>query len=63
MKASEFDVSVRYLGEFGKRNMTVVHIPTNIKITSPDYFHQEKSDDELKKMIWEVMKKALEIFK
>lgn len=43
--------------------MTVVHVPTNIKITSPDYFVHEKSNDELKKMVWEVMKKALEVFK
>lgn len=63
MKATDFDVFIRYLSEGGKRNMTVIHTPTNIKITSPDYFVHEKSNDDLKKMVWEVMKKALEVFK
>lgn len=62
MKPTDFDLNFRYLSENGKRNITVVHKSTNIKITSPDYFVHEKSDDELKKMIWQVMKKALEIF-
>lgn len=57
-----FKVSVRYLSEGGKRNMTVIHKPTNVKITSPDYFVHEKSDEELKKEIWEVMKFAIKIW-
>lgn len=63
MTPSNFEVSVRFLSEGGKRNMTVIHLPTNIKITSPDYFVYEKSNEDLKKMVWEVMKKAIEVFK
>jgi hypothetical protein len=63
MKASDFSVSFRYLNEGGKRNMTVTHLPTNIKITSPNYSHEEKTNDQLKSLVWEVMKKALEVFK
>jgi predicted secreted Zn-dependent protease len=60
---SEFEVRFRFLSEGGKRNITVIHKPSNIKITSPDYFINEKSDNELKKLVWEVMKKAIEIFR
>lgn len=63
MIPSNFEVRLRFLSEDGKRNMTVIHLPTNIKITSPDYFVHEKSNEDLKKMVWEVMKKAIEIFK
>lgn len=59
---SEFEVGFRFLSEGGKRNLTVIHKPSSIKITSPDYFIHEKSDNELKKMVWEVMKLAIKIF-
>ena len=55
-----FEVRTRYLSQDGKRNLTVTHLITNIKITSPDFTHQEKSNDQLKKEVWEIMKKAIE---
>lgn len=57
----KFQVSRRFTIS-GKRNMTVIHIEKNIKITSPDYFENDKTDTQLKKEIWEVMKFAIKIF-
>ena len=57
-----FKTYYRHLQENGKRNLTVIHEESNIKITSPDYFVHEKSDSELKKEVWEIMKLALKIF-
>ncbi len=58
-----FEVRFRFLDSTqNKRNLTVVHQQSNIKVTSPDFTIQEKSDDELKKEVWEVMKKAMEIW-
>ena len=54
-----YSVSVRFLSENGKRNLTVTHLETNIKITSPDFFLHEKSDEQLKKEVWEIMKIAI----
>lgn len=51
---------VRFLSENGKRNLTVTHLPTNIKITSPDFTLQERTDEQLKREVWELMKKAIE---
>ncbi len=58
-----FKLTTRFLEENGKRNITVTHLPTNLKITSPDYFVHEKSDAELKKNVWEIMKTAIKVFK
>jgi len=57
-----FSINIRFLSEGGKRNITVTHNQTNVKITSPDFFEREKSDEQLKKETWEVMKKALEVW-
>lgn len=56
---SDFETQTRFLSENGKRNLTVRHKKTNIKITSPDFLQSEKSDEELKKEVWEVMKLAI----
>lgn len=61
MKNEDFELFARF--KDNKYNLTVTHIPTNIKITSPDYFDDEITDKELKAKVWEVMKKALEVFK
>lgn len=58
---SEFTLRFRFLDE-SKRNLTVTHNPTNISITSPDYFVAEKSDKQLKKEAWDVLKYALKRF-
>lgn len=60
MKNEDFELFVRF--KDGKRNLTVTHIPTNIKVTSPDYFDYEVDAQKLKAKVWEVMKKALEVF-
>jgi len=58
-----FEAKIRYLdAPPSKRNLTVIHQQSNIKITSPDFTIQEKSDDQLKKEVWEVMKKAMEVW-
>jgi hypothetical protein len=58
-----FEAKVRFLDSTQqKRNLTVVHEQSNIKVTSPDFTIQEKSDDQLKKEVWEVMKKAMEVW-
>lgn len=59
---SDFETQIRFLSENGKRNLTVRHNKTNIKITSPDFLKSEKSDEELKKEVWEVMKLAIKIW-
>ncbi|MFT6841368.1 MAG: putative secreted Zn-dependent protease [Psychroserpens sp.] len=60
---SDFKIYYRYLDEDGKRNITVKHIPTNIKITSPDYFESEMSNKELKSKVWEILQLAIKLFK
>lgn len=58
-----FEAKARYLDSSqNKRNLTVTHQQLNIKITSPDFTIQEKSNDQLKKEVWEVMKKAMEVW-
>lgn len=56
-----FDTFFRFSDQ-NTRNLTVTHKASNIKITSPDFSFDQKSDDKLKKEVWEVMKKALEIW-
>lgn len=62
---SAFEINYRYQSGDNdtKRNITVTHKVTKIKITSPDFTLEEKSDDELKKEVWEVMKTAMKIWK
>lgn len=57
-----YELRSRYLREGGKRNMTVIHRSSNIHITSPDYLVNEKSDDQLKNEVWQVMKLAIKIW-
>lgn len=59
---SEFSLMYRFLDE-SKRNLTVIHHPSNIKITSPDYCSSEKSDEQLKKEVWNVLKYAINLWK
>lgn len=56
-----FEKNFRFIDE-KTRNLTVIHKESNVKITSPDFTFQQKSDDELKKEVWEVMKTAMKIW-
>lgn len=42
---------------------TVRHIESGLEIKSPKYNSKEKTDQQIKKELWELMKKAIEIFK
>jgi hypothetical protein len=45
-----------------ERKIIVRHIESGLEITSPQFNNQEKSDQQLKKELWEIMKRAIEIF-
>ena len=61
---NKFDSTYRcYDKDCSEKAMTVRHIESGLEIQSPKYNPKEKTDQQMKKELWELMKKAIEIFK